>query len=1770
MLSLILIVLIVVGFIGFINITPVFGQLSITLKWRANGGTGSTWMGPLAADLNNDGLMEIVINGLNGIAALDPTNGSVIWSKPYTAGHGPCEIIDLNKDSIPEILFVPDLVNGTAGGGVLALHGNNGSVYWYNRKAAGDDTFIAVADINADGYPEIYSVRPGLVTALTYDGRIFASTYTYYSCWGGLTIGDTDFDGVFEVYLGERSESYPSYPSGGRGLRAFWADNLTEIWAYPDILCSSQAPVLADVDKDGDLEIIILNQSPAGIAVINTDGSVNTYGGIYRKQSISGLKTHSNPPVADLDGDGNLELITCGDSSKTYTPPKIWDLVDWKLDATLPFGCNQPPGVADITGDGKLEIIAPNQQNVTIFKYNPATTNYDIIYTIPIASAHPFSIAQDIDADGKLELVFNQHNSWVSVYDVETHAPTPLPRSGRYFYSEYRTRLPVYVPPPDQPPKISEISPSDGATNVSITLSELSFKLTDFQNDLMNYTVTTNPDIGSVSGTNVPNGKITIPVSGLAYSTTYAWTVTATDGAHTTTRNLTFITELAPNADDIIFDSNFDMGNLINVTYQDGAPGYRYYKAAVNYTIGTDPAHTGYSARTNNDKHWWFYFSMENVAGKTVAVSIVNGTDADWSTSTTAGNRWPQIEPVYSYDNINWYRVPLSGVTYDRTAKIFTINITIPVGYNKVWLAPLPPYNIARRDALFAEFESSPYLTVTSLGTTPGGQELKVATITDPAYADSGKFRSYVIAQQHSGETPPSWNAEGLIRFLLSDDPTAAAIRRSYIFRIIPIVNVDGVYQGICRYTPVRNGYQYDLNRWWNVPTSTSAPFEVRTIYNDIQAFNPHSFNDMHSTINTEQNSEKEALTYRYSTLTTEYTNFMDRIRDGGWPETWRAASTLTGGAFQNIRSRLGVTFSLSWENPHDELRTNPGVKLTVNDWMTWGQGWAKGNYLYFGDATATLTVTTSGSGSVVKDPDYATYTYGTSVELTATADVGYTFSHWEGDLTGNLNPATIIMTGNKNVHAVFVEGEYTLTINVEGSGAVSRDNNGPYHYGDVVQLTAIPDLGWEFASWSGDLIGTENPANIIITQNMVVTAHFTGQQYTIVASVNGIGGTVDPSGSIIVTHGQDQTFIITPDAGYYVSDVIIDGSSIGPTTSYTFYSVDNNHTITAVFAQNEYVLTIHVIGDGSIAKSPDKTLYTHGEIVELTATANSGWEFSDWSGDLIGADNPATIIITSNMDITAHFTLKQYVINASVSGTGGTIEPSGLVTVLHGEDETFTITPDIGYHVLDVLVDGKSQGAITTYTFSTVDTNHTITAIFTPNEYTLTVNVSPEGSGAVTLNNMGPYYYGDVVQLTAIAEANWTFSYWSGDVSGTSKTTTITIDGNKSVTAVFIETPNWWNTSWNYRRTITIDHTKVVGELTDFPVLIEITDSGLAGKAQSDGDDFVFIDASNNKLDHQIELYDNSTGRLIVWVKVPLLSSTADTLLYMYYGNPTCENQQNSTAVWDANYKLVLHLNENIGTLYDSTINGNNGTSFGSLVQGVAGAIGNCVEFNGGYIELPRVCTSEVQFTFSAWIYARSGARYFISEWWGVRGAFLQVYADSRVEFYVNDIRVFSPITLNQWYYVVGTFDGATAWLYINGGSPASTPASNPIWPAQNMYIGDRSDHNRKFNGFIDEVRVSNVARSATWILTEYNNQFNPEAFCTIGPEEQYIGSVSAGAGEYMGSFNNSLQTENTKNSENQQETNIAYLIPLTLLAAVPVSFKPRKNKKTKKQVTS
>jgi len=171
------------------------------------------------------------------------------------------------------------------------------------------------------------------------------------------------------------------------------------------------------------------------------------------------------------------------------------------------------------------------------------------------------------------------------------------------------------------------------------------------------------------------------------------------------------------------------------------------------------------------------------------------------------------------------------------------------------------------------------------------------------------------------------------------------------------------------------------------------------------------------------------------------------------------------------------VARSASWLTTEFNNQASPSTFYTVGS-----EEQAPSNY--------TLTVLIVGSGSVNLNAT-GPYSHGVVVELTAVPTIGWSFDHWSDDLSGSTSPATIVMDNNKIVTATFTQNVYALTTSVVGNGSVSLNDTGPYNYGDIVQLTALPDAGWNFKYWSGGLSGSANPATLAMTSNYSVTAHF-------------------------------------------------------------------------------------------------------------------------------------------------------------------------------------------------------------------------------------------------------------------------------------------------------------------------------------------------------------------------------------------------------------------------------------------------------------------------------------------------------------------------------------------------------------------------------------------------------------------------------------------------------------------------------------------------------
>jgi surface protein len=139
------------------------------------------------------------------------------------------------------------------------------------------------------------------------------------------------------------------------------------------------------------------------------------------------------------------------------------------------------------------------------------------------------------------------------------------------------------------------------------------------------------------------------------------------------------------------------------------------------------------------------------------------------------------------------------------------------------------------------------------------------------------------------------------------------------------------------------------------------------------------------------------------------------------------------------------------------------------------------------------ITVTPSNGGSV--SPSGGSYDSGEQVQITATASETFIFKEWNGDFSGTDNPATITITNNTLINALFEELTFPLTVEILGEGSVSQkilNGKTDYVLGTTVELTAEPEDGWEFSSWSGDLSGSENPIIIVMDEAKIIEASFT------------------------------------------------------------------------------------------------------------------------------------------------------------------------------------------------------------------------------------------------------------------------------------------------------------------------------------------------------------------------------------------------------------------------------------------------------------------------------------------------------------------------------------------------------------------------------------------------------------------------------------------------------------------------------------------------------
>jgi len=429
----------------------------------------------------------------------------------------------------------------------------------------------------------------------------------------------------------------------------------------------------------------------------------------------------------------------------------------------------------------------------------------------------------------------------------------------------------------------------------------------------------------------------------------------------------------------------------------------------------------------------------------------------------------------------------------------------------------------------------------------------------------------------------------------------------------------------------------------------------------------------------------------------------------------------VTTSAFNNLFSTANGNWTiLAYDDANQDVGTlvNWSIKIAYTNTVQGNFSWSPAGTLSSGTGatvtaspteTTTYTVTST-IGNCVSENSLVTVSIGTS-DITASAGVG-----------GSISPSGLLNVncGTSPQYTITADPCFTIAdviVNGISLGAVSS-----YTFNNITQ-------------------GAHT-----------ISASFTPITYTITSSA-GTGGSISPSGSVTVACNGNQTFGITPDPGYIIADVIVDGVSQGAVSTYTFNNVQQGHSISASFALNNLTITASAGSGGSISPAGNVSVNA-GDDQSYTITADACYNISDVivDGVSVGAVSSYTFNdVSANHTISVAFVQNgPFTINVS-AGANGSISPSSG-TVNCGDNITYTITAASCFAIEDVIVDGVSQGAVSTYTFNNVQQPHSISASFVA----LSPLVAPTVTGPT---NVCPFL-GNNVQVSYTAASAGASSY--------------------------------------------------------------------------------------------------------------------------------------------------------------------------------------------------------------------------------------------------------------------------------------------------------------------------------------------------------------------------------------------------------------------------
>lgn len=306
--------------------------------------------------------------------------------------------------------------------------------------------------------------------------------------------------------------------------------------------------------------------------------------------------------------------------------------------------------------------------------------------------------------------------------------------------------------------------------------------------------------------------------------------------------------------------------------------------------------------------------------------------------------------------------------------------------------------------------------------------------------------------------------------------------------------------------------------------------------------------------------------------------------------------------------------------------------------------------------------------------------------------------------------------------------------------------------------------------------------------------------------------GSVEPESGEF-DDGEEVELIATAEGEWLFDRWAEDASGSSDTTTVI---MDGDQDVTAIFEKREYPLTLNIEGEGTVneevvqAKSTD---YESGTEVELTATPADGWTFVEWQGELEGDTNPQSITVDGEKEVTAVFEKERFSIDWNATGGLIILDPD-QDSYEYGSTVEVTAEPEDGRQFVEW--EGDFSGEENPKEI-TIEEDLEIAATFERKEHEITTTV--EGEGSIALNpDRDMYDHNSEVEVTAEPAENWEFDRWEGDLTGSESVSSITMDGDKEITAVFEEDTFFGGagTQEDPYQIATVNHLQNIGDYLD------------------------------------------------------------------------------------------------------------------------------------------------------------------------------------------------------------------------------------------------------------------------------------------------------------------------------------------------------------------